>query len=142
MKKLTEKPAETTEVTVIKPSPATIQNPDSDGDTVNVGIPGGWEAAKALQSGLTPVALMDEPGDYVSGIYGGQIDNVGPNHSRMYRIKLGDNLTVSVWGSTALDNIMDLSTPKVGGHILIQYLGSKPTSRGLSPVKIFRVLVQ
>lgn len=98
-----------------------------------------WEE----HSGLPPVAVFDDPGDWVAGHFRAMKTNVGPNKSRMYYLALHPTKEiVGVWGATALDDRMDLLQPKPGDAILIQYLGVAETERGQNPVKVFRVRVK
>ncbi len=95
-----------------------------------------WEE----DSGLPPVAVFDEPGDFVAGHFRAVKADVGKNKSRMYYLALHPTKEIiGVWGSTALDDRMDLMQPKPGDAILIQYLGVQETARGQNPVKVFRV---
>lgn len=98
-----------------------------------------WEE----HSGLPPVAVFDDPGDFVAGHYRGLQEKVGPNKSRMYYLALHPTKEViGVWGSTALDRRMDLIAPVPGDALMIQFLGVEETERGQNPVKVFRVRVK
>jgi hypothetical protein len=76
----------------------------------------------------------------IEGVYLGKQEDVGPNHSKLYRLKTADGATISVWGSTALDSKM--SNVGEGDQIRIEYLGKKksPTA-GRSPYKDFAVYI-
>ena len=52
-------------------------------------------------------------------------------------------LTVAVWGSSALDRLVDSCFPKLatGDKVGIIYVGEKGTRRGLNPVKLFALKV-
>lgn len=55
-------------------------------------------------------------------------DDVGPNHSTIYRIQLLDSADeVSVWGSTALDSQME--NVKDGVRVKIEYKGLAPSPK-------------
>lgn len=115
--------------------------PEQGGNTPDAALPPGWsESDEQAPSSFTPAADWQEPGEYFFGEYLGRQDQVGPNKSRLYAFKAGDGSAVSIWGATALDARMDFLAPARGETLLIQYLGSVPTSRGLSDVKTFRVM--
>lgn len=66
--------------------------------------------------------IVDPVDGDVQGILLGVKDDVGPNHSRMYTVKVGDK-QYGMWGATALDNQMvDVA---IGEEILIKYIGMK-----------------
>lgn len=94
-------------------------------------------------SGLPPVAVFEEPGDFVAGHYRGMDPEVGPNKSKMYYLALHPTREiVGVWGATALDKRMTLMAPNPGDAVMIQYLGVEETERGQNPVKVFRVRIK
>jgi len=89
-------------------------------------------------SNLTPAADWQAPGEYIDGEYLGFTADVGPNKSRLYHLKHRGDF-VSVWGATILDARMDTLNPPRGAQVMIQYLGTVDTGRGLNPAKNFRV---
>lgn len=116
--------------------------PENAGNQPETELPAGWDSAEEAPGGFTPAADWQEPGEGFIGEYIGMQEGVGPNKSRLYAFRAGDGSAVSVWGSTALDTRMNFIQPAKGDTMLIQYTGTQPTSRGLSPVKTFRVLRQ
>ncbi len=103
-------------------------------------LPPGWEDGEEAPSNFTPAADWQVPGNGFVGEYLGVQQEVGPNKSRLYAFKAADDSAVSIWGSTALDARMDFLQPARGDMILIQYMGDQLTSRGMNPVKTFRVI--
>jgi hypothetical protein len=116
--------------------------PENAGPIVETELPPGWDSAEEAPSGLTPAADWQEPGEGFVGEFIGMQEGIGPNKSRLYAFKAADGSAVSIWGSTALDARMNFIQPAKGDTILVQYTGTQPTSRNLSPVKTFRVLRQ
>ncbi len=103
-------------------------------------LPAGWEDGEEAPGNFTPAANWQEPGEGFVGEYLGVQMDVGPNKSRLYAFKAADDSAVSIWGSTAIDPRIDFLQPARGDMMLIQYMGDQPTSRGLNPVKTFRVI--
>lgn len=116
--------------------------PENAGSQPDSELPAGWDNAEEAPSGLTPAADWQEPGEGFIGEFIGMQEGIGPNKSRLYAFRAGDGSAVSIWGSTALDARMNFIQPAKGDTMLVQYIGTAPTSRGLSPVKMFRVLRQ
>ena len=116
--------------------------PTQSSNTPDSELPPGWEGddVEEAPSALTPAADWQEPGNGFVGEYIGMQEQVGPNKSRLYAFKAMDGSAVSIWGSTALDQRMDFLQPAKGDALLVQYLGDQPTSRGMNPVKTFRVI--
>jgi hypothetical protein len=56
----------------------------------------------------------------IVGIYLAKEENVGSNNSNLYKLEVGEDV-VGVWGSTVLDNKMNLAKP--GDEVKIVYLG-------------------
>lgn len=104
--------------------------------------PAGFDEGFTEATGLPPVVEFEQPGDYVAGWYRGMKDEQGPNKSRIYHLEIPGQGIVAVWGSTILDSRMNLLNPPFGSVLLIQYLGTVRTQRGLSPAKDFRVRVK
>jgi len=67
-------------------------------------------------------------------------ENVGPNNSRVYSIKLEDGTVVDIWGATALDRDMDLVVN--GSDVKIKYLGYKNNPKTNRKFKNFEVYSQ
>ncbi len=90
-------------------------------------------------SSLPPTVSWNEPGDYVSGVFVGVQEHVGPNDSLLYNLMLMDGSVVCVWGTTVLDAALKF----IGGgdSVMIQYIGDLPPKAGQNPAKNFRVLV-
>lgn len=116
--------------------------PEQSSNTPSAELPEGWDEdnAEEAPSSLTPAADWQRPGQYFAGEYIGSQLQVGPNKSRLYAFRGPEGEALSIWGSTALDARMDFLTPAKGDMLLVQYLGEVPTSRGLNPVKTFRVM--
>ena len=124
------------EITV---KPAGIIEPDKKAD-MEVPMPDvGYEVDQEAPSSITPIVDFQSPGDWVAGEYVGTRDNIGPNASRLYDLKVDGNYFCSIWGCTILDTKMDMLNPKPGQTLLVQYIGSVPTSRNQNPAKNFRV---
>lgn len=98
-----------------------------------------------------PVAEWRRAGDCVAGRFERVRPDVGPNNSRLYELVIDEpdllqgrpEFRASFWGGTQLDALFDTSTPKVepGDKICVVFLGSRPTKRGLSPVRLFALSV-
>lgn len=116
--------------------------PENAGNQPDTELPPGWDDAEEAPGGFTPAADWQEPGEGFIGEFIGQQDAVGPNKSRLYAFRAANGDAVSIWGSTALDTRFNFIQPVKGDMMLVQYTGTQPTSRGLSPVKTFRVLRQ
>lgn len=110
------------------------------------GLPEEFKRAETL-SGFPPSPKWEKAGEALFGYYVGMRGEVGPNNSRLYEIavprKDEDPLTVAVWGSAALDRLVDSCYPPLasGDKMAIIYLGEKGTRRGLNPVKLFALKV-
>lgn len=110
------------------------------------GLPEEFKRGETL-SGFPPSPEWKQPGQALFGYYVATRDKVGPNESRLYEIavprKDDEPLTVAVWGSAALDRLMDSCFPpiKIGDRLAIIFLGEKGTKRGLNPVKLFALKV-
>lgn len=110
------------------------------------GLPEEFKRCETL-SGFPPSPKWEDVGDALFGYYVTTREGVGPNASRLYEIavpqKDGEPKTVAVWGSAALDRLMDSAFPKikVGDKLGIIYCGEKDTKRGLNPVKLFALKV-
>ena len=128
-------PAVATEATLVSFVDPPV--PADDGGAANVADPWGNVGTEA-PSNLSPAADWQSPGEYIDGEYLGFTADVGPNQSRLYHLKHRGQF-VSVWGSTILDARVDALNPPRGTHVLIQYLGTVVTGRGLNPAKNFRV---
>lgn len=125
---------------VLKWKDVEFVTPQQSSTTPDSEVPAGWDDAEEAPSSLTPAADWQEPGEGFIGEYIGMQMEVGPNKSKLYAFRANDGTAVSVWGSTALDARMDFLQPAKGDTILIQYLGDQATSRGLNPVKTFKVM--
>jgi len=110
------------------------------------GLPEEFKRAETL-SGFPPSPEWKSPGDALFGYFVGTREMVGPNESRLYEIAMPrtdeEPLTVAVWGSAALDRLIDSAFPplKSGDKVAIIFLGEKPTKRGLNPVKLFALKI-
>lgn len=110
------------------------------------GLPEEFKRGDTL-SGFPPSPEWKKPGEALFGYYVMTREGVGPNESRLYEIavprKDDEPLTVAVWGSAALDRLMDSAFPalKQGDKLAIIFLGEKPTKRGLNPVKLFALKI-
>jgi hypothetical protein len=114
--------------------------PANTGGLPDSQLPPGWDDAEEAPSSFVPAANWQTPGEGFVGEYLGMQVEIGPNKSRLYAFKAADDQAVSIWGTTALDQRMDFLQPVKGDMLLVQYLGDQPTSRGMNPVKTFRVL--
>ncbi len=116
---------------------------ESEAQTVNVAVPTEFEHAERVNT-LFPTAQFGEdskPGEYITGFYRGYKEGVGENNSRLYMLDIGGNRLVGVWGSSILDNKMDIAAPKEGDKVLIQFIGTVPTKRKLNNAKDFEVRI-
>src|SRR5258706_15759742 len=86
-------------------------------------LPKGMEGAVIAPSSLTPTAQWEQYGQFIMGEFLGQQESVGPNSSRLYHFRLADGETVSVWGTTVLDNRIDLLRPPIGSTVTLIYVG-------------------
>ncbi len=91
-------------------------------------------------SALTPTVDWTTPGQFIAGKLVTIRQGVGPNASRLYVLMVERHGPVSVWGCTILDSKFDLADIQEGSLVMIQYLGTVKTSRGLNPAKNFRVM--
>lgn len=111
------------------------------------GLPDEFKDAETL-AGFAPSPKFEKKGETVFGEFVSTQTDVGPNHSRLYTLSCpkgdGTNFQIAVWGSTALDRLIDSAYPpiQVGDRVAITYLGSKPTPRNQSPVKLFALKVK
>ena len=148
MAKKTEVAAKSETTTISKPMqivPVAIV--DEGVEVLNlVGLPEEFKRAETL-SGFPPSPKWENPGDALFGYYVTTREDIGPNHSRLYEISVPrkdqEPMTVAVWGSAALDRLIDGAFPKIktGDKLGIIYCGEKPTKRGLNPVKLFALKV-
>jgi hypothetical protein len=110
------------------------------------GLPEEFKRGETL-SGFPPSPEWKNPGDAIFGYFVKQREKIGPNESRLYELavprKDEEPLTVAVWGSAALDRLVDSAFPplKSGDKVAIIFLGEKPTKRGLNPVKLFALKI-
>lgn len=110
------------------------------------GLPEEFKRAETL-SGFPPSPKWENVGEALFGYFVTQRNDVGPNASRLYEIAVPrkdlEPLTVAVWGSAALDRLMDSAFPKIksGDKLAIIFCGEKDTKRGLNPVKLFALKV-
>lgn len=110
------------------------------------GLPEEFKHGETL-SGFPPSPKWETPGQALFGYYVTMRENIGPNESRLYEISVPrkdeEPLTIAVWGSAALDRLMDSAYPKIkmGDKIAIIFLGEKPTKRGLNPVLLFALKI-
>ena len=102
-------------------------------------LPEGMDGAVIAPSSLTPTAQWEQYGQYIMGEFLGQQEQVGPNASRLYNFRLPDGETVSVWGTTVLDNRMDLLRPPIGSTVTIIYAGEAEAKKGQNAAKLFKV---
>lgn len=141
--KETRSPARrTTAPAVLKWKDVEFVAPENAGPLVETELPPGWDDGEEAPGGFTPAADWQEPGEGFVGEFIGMQEAVGPNKSRLYAFRAANGDAVSIWGSTALDTRMNFLVPVKGDMLLIQYTGTQPTSRNLSPVKTFRVIRQ
>jgi hypothetical protein len=91
------------------------------------GLPEEFKRGDTL-TGFPPSPKFEKPGNAVFGYYVCTRQNVGPNNSRLYELavprKDEEPLTVAVWGSSALDRLIDSCFPPLvsGDKIAIIYL--------------------
>lgn len=92
---------------------------------------------------LPPMADWQQPGDVAWGVLVGKDEGVGPNESRVYRLRHPQSgVVIGVWGTSILDRAVDQIIPSLGDQVCIVYLGDVDTSRGQNPAKLFRVAVK
>jgi len=119
---------------------AEVIYPESGGGQSNADVPLPafleGKKMKVLPSGLTPVLLFAERGDYAIGAVVNTREDVGPNGSTMYDFRLPTGQIVSHWGSTIFDTVWANENPPKGAIVFIQYMGTKPTKvQGRNPAK-------
>lgn len=90
---------------------------------------------------LNPIVQFDNIGNFVMGTWLPPKYGVGKFKSRLYNLRLSEKTVVSVWGSTILDNKVDLAQPKVGDIVGFQLIGSIPSDKG-QDAKDFRVVIK
>jgi len=111
------------------------------------GLPEEFNNAETL-AGFAPSPKFEKKGETVFGEYVGVQTDVGPNKSRLYTLSCpkgnGESFQVAVWGSTAIDRLIDSAYPPIqqGDRIAITYLGEKSTKRNQNPVKLFALKVK
>ena len=71
---------------------------------------------------LPPVWKPEKMGDFIEGKYFMKKTNVGENKANLYFIKRQDNDVTSFWGTTVIDDKMDIHA-NIGDVIRITYLG-------------------
>lgn len=136
---------ERTVVSKVRVTPAAYVDQGVDVTSME-GLPEEFKRAETL-SGFPPSPKFEKPGEACFGYFVQMRENIGPNASRLYELAVPrqgeDPLTVAVWGSAALDRLMDSAFPKIksGDKIGIIFLGEKATKRGLNPVKLFALKV-
>lgn len=92
---------------------------------------------------LPPMVMWEKPGNTAWGSLVQTELNVGPNKSRVYKLKHPrTGVEIGVWGTTVLDKAIDQLNPQPGDTVGIVYLGDVETSRNQNPAKLFRVLIQ
>jgi hypothetical protein len=118
--------------------PATFLAVESQ-DMADYDLPDGMDGATIAPSSLTPTVQWEQVGNYVVGTFLGMQEKVGPNASRLYNLRTDDGEVVSVWGTTVLDNRMDLLRVPVGARLTIIFVGESEAKKGQNPAKIFKV---
>jgi len=108
-------------------------------DFEDYALPEGMDGAVIAPSSLTPTAQWEQYGQFIMGEFLGQQEKVGPNASRLYNFRLADGETVSVWGTTVLDNRMDLLRPPIGSTVTIIYVNEAEAKKGQNAAKLFKV---
>ena len=92
-----------------------------------------WKNASAMND-----AWDFEKEKTVEGLYVGLKEEVGQNKSKMYDIEQNNGETVSVWGATVLDRIMQ-GIP-IGEEVRITYLGMEKSEKTGKSFKNYEVL--
>lgn len=134
-------PATQSQLAVVKVQPAVIIEPDKKAD-LDVPMPeAGYEIEQEAPSSLTPIVDFKGIGDWVAGEYVGTRMEVGPNASMLHDLKVDGHYFCSIWGSTILDQKIQMLNPKPGQHLLVQFTGLIPTARNQNPAKNFRVAI-
>ena len=93
-----------------------------------------WEK---IEPGLLPVVKFEAEGDSVEGILIAKKENIGANNSKAYVLELPNKEFKHVWGTTVLDNKMQLI--KEGDRVRIIYRGIQKNAKK-QDTKIFEVL--
>lgn len=119
----------------LRPVPLAAPNVIEEDRTFD-GLPA-WIEKSRRAATIVPAANWKQPGDYVEGVLIRRFENVGPNRSRQYHIRLSDGQVVAVWGSAALD--VRMAQVPEGARVMIIYTGLQDTRRGLNPVKTYQV---
>ena len=78
----------------------------------------------------------EKEGDSIEGELIQKKKNVGPNESMLYRLKIDDNTMISIWGSTILDNLLELV--EEGTKVKITFKTTEKNQKG-QDVKIWKV---
>lgn len=111
------------------------------------GLPAEFEDGETM-SGFPPSPKFEKKGEAVFGEFIRVQHDVGPNHSRLYELSYpgnnGVHITIAVWGATVLNQLFDSAYPPIqqGDRLAVIYLGSRPTPRNQSPVKLFALKVK
>jgi len=80
--------------------------------------------------------IPKEEGDSIVGVLLKTEENVGANNSMLYNLE-SDGKPVSVWGSTVLDQKMQIIKP--GDLIKIEFTGLGEAKGGKNAPKLFKV---
>lgn len=121
--------------------PAVIRPPEVQANGV-MAPADGWDApgCRRLASGVLPMADFERAGSRVIGAYRATRENIGVNESRIYDFADPETGELfGVWGSTILDQRMDILLPKPGDFLRIIYLGDVITGRAQNPAHNFEV---
>ena len=81
----------------------------------------------------------ENDGDFIEGVLLAKQSDIGVNKSMLYSVETSQGVVLNVWGSTILDQKMELI--KVGEKVKIVYKGTTEAKPGKNPAKIFQVLV-
>lgn len=92
---------------------------------------------ETLNSGFNPSPRWTEYGQFVTGVYEGKEEGVGPNESNLYNFD-AKGKKFSVWGNTTLDRVFASGVIQPGDLLLITYAGEIDTDKG-NPCKLFDV---
>lgn len=83
--------------------------------------------------------VYEKEGDFIEGVLVRSESDVGVNKSNIYTLEVSPGKFIGVWGSTILDQRMNLVN--VGDKVKITYKGLSEKKAGKNPAKIFKVEV-
>jgi len=106
------------------------------------GIPDSFRKSEFFSSEFPPSPKWENPGQMVYGIFCGKQEEIGPHHSTLYHfetpLKKGGSFRWGLWGTKAIDSVLDRMGLAEGEALLVCYSGNKAGKNG--NMKDFRFL--